>query len=165
MRGAGYEAFSEPLEVLPPHSAIALPYAHCTAPLRRLADRYVLDLLVTLEKGGMPSPEEVARLQQLPAAMDEAGRRSGRLERRVLDIAEAWELRERIGASFGALVLDARDDEFEAQLEEVPVRARVPLPAGASPLELGQEVEVRLVAVELEEGRAEFELVGGYDKN
>jgi exoribonuclease R len=95
----------------------------------------------------------------LPAAMDEAGRRSGRLERRVLDIAEAWELRERVGARFGALVLGARADEFEAQLEEVPVRARVVLPHGAAQPRLGEEVELRLTAVALEEGRAEFELV------
>jgi VacB/RNase II family 3'-5' exoribonuclease len=159
MRGAGYVAFAEPPTELAEHSAIALPYAHCTAPLRRLADRYVLDLLVTLEKGESPSAAEVARLQALPAAMDEAGRRAGRLERRVLDIAEAWELRERVGAQFGALILDARENEFEAQLEEVPVRARVSLPAGAEQPQLGQEVAVRLTRVELEEGRAEFEMV------
>jgi exoribonuclease R len=158
MRGAGYEAFDDAPDDLPQHSAIALPYAHCTAPLRRLADRYVLDLLLALEAGRTATPAEVTTLQELPAVMDEAGRRSGRLERRVLDIAEAWELRERVGSRFSALVLDSREEEFEAQLEEVPVRARVTLPAGAPTPRLGEEVEVRLTRVELEEGRADFAL-------
>lgn len=158
MRGAGYEAFVERPEVLPEHSAIALPYAHCTAPLRRLADRYVLDLLVTLEGGGSASAAELRRLQELPPVMEEAGRRSGRLERRVLDVAEAWELRARVGTRFRALVLDAREDELEAQLEEVPVRARVPIGEGHPRPRLGEEVELVLVRVELDEGRAEFAL-------
>lgn len=160
MRGAGYHAFSEPLAELPMHSAIALPYAHCTAPLRRLADRYVLDLLVAMESGREPTREETATLSELPPVMEEAGRKSGRLERRVLDVAEAWELREHVGAIFHALVLDAREEDFEGQLQELPVRARVARNGAVEP-RLGQEVEVKLTRVVLEEGRACFELAGG----
>lgn len=159
MRGAGYEVFRGPQERLREHSAIALPYAHCTAPLRRLADRYVLELLVTLAAGGMPTEDDIARLERLPAVMEEAGRRSGRLERRVLDMAEAWELRTRVGTRFGALVLDAREETFEAQLEEVPVRARVAVPEGRDPPALGQEVELCVTSVELEQGRVVFDWV------
>src|SRR4051794_7373228 len=44
LRGAGYTAFDGevPEQVL--HSAVAAPYAHCTAPLRRLADRFVSEV-------------------------------------------------------------------------------------------------------------------------
>ena len=44
VRRAGNGATYRPWrgDELPWHSAIAAPYAHCTAPLRRLADRYVL---------------------------------------------------------------------------------------------------------------------------
>ena len=156
MRGAGYFAFSEPLEELPFHSAIALPYAHCTAPMRRLADRYVLELLVDFAQGRQPTAEAVGTLAKLPAVMEEVTRRSGRLERRVLDVAEAWQLRDQVGSIFHALVLDAREEEFEAQLEELPVRARVSSRGRPEP-RLGQEVKVKLTAVALEEGRAEFE--------
>ena len=155
-----WSAFTEPTDELPPHSAIALPYAHCTAPLRRLADRYVLDLLVDLESGRGPESGEVAALCDLPAIMEEAGRKSGRLERRILDVAEAWELRDRVGACFHALVLDSRGDEVDAQLEEVPVRARVPRASDGPPPRLGEEVRVKLTGVALEEGKVEFEMAG-----
>lgn len=160
MRGAGYHAFTEPIDDLPPHSAIALPYAHCTAPLRRLADRYVLDLLVDFESGRAPDSRELATLCELPAVMEEAGRKSGRLERRILDVAEAWELRDRVGACFHALVLDSRGDDVDAQLEEVPVRARVPRASAAPAPRLGEEMRVKLTSVALEEGKVEFEMAG-----
>lgn len=160
MRGAGYVCFSDHGEPLPQHSAVALPYAHCTAPLRRLADRYVLDLLVKLEAGEGAEAADLATLRELPGVMEEAGRRSGRLERKIVDVAEAWILRDRVGACFEALVLDSRDDSFEAQLEEVPVRARVARPERAAQPRLGEEVLLRLTKVALEEGRSEFELAG-----
>jgi exoribonuclease R len=40
MRGAAYTAFDGALPPAPGHGAVAAPYAHVTAPLRRLADRY-----------------------------------------------------------------------------------------------------------------------------
>ncbi len=39
LRGAVHTAFDGTLPELHTHSAVAAPYAHCTAPLRRLADR------------------------------------------------------------------------------------------------------------------------------
>lgn len=159
MRGAGYETFRSGEGPLPEHSAIALPYAHCTAPLRRLADRYVLDLLVRYRRGDSPTRDELETLGRLPAAMQEAGRRSGQLERRVLDIAEAWQLREREGFEFDARVISVRDGGFEGQLEEVPVRAWVETRKGVEIPSLGEEVRVRLVGVRVEEGELDFSLV------
>lgn len=160
MRGAGYVAFRECPAELPQHSAIALPYAHCTAPLRRLADRYVLDLLLRMERQEEPEEAEIATLERLPSVMEEAGRRSGQLERRVLDIAEAWELRGRVGESFTAIVLDHRGEELDTQLAEAPVRARVRAGSGEPVPALGEAVRVRLSQVALSEGRVEFEVIG-----
>ena len=159
MRGAGYETFRSGTGPLPEHSAIALPYAHCTAPLRRLADRYVLDLLVRYRRGDTPTEDELDTLERLPAVMQDAGRRSGQLERRVLDIAEAWQLREREGSEFDARVISVRDGGFEGQLEEVPVRAWVETREETGVPALGEEVRVRLKAVRVEEGRLDFRLV------
>lgn len=159
MKGADYVAF----DGAPPehirHAALAMEYAHCTAPLRRLADRYSLDLLVALRAGERPSPDAVATLFALPKIMDEAERRSNQLEREVVDVSEAWELRGDVGKIFTALVLDVRADRIEAQLVEKPVRAGIRVTGGASGLGLGAEVRVKLVGVQVEEGKTEFQLV------
>jgi exoribonuclease R len=136
-----------------------MEYAHCTAPLRRLADRYVLDLLVALRAGDRPSPDAIATLFTLPKIMDEAERKSNRLEREVVDVSEAWELRGDVGKSFTALVLDVRAERIETQLVEKPVRATIPVAGGAPALGLGTEVRVKLVGVEVAEGKTEFQLV------
>lgn len=158
MRGAGYETFRSGEGPLPEHSAIALPYAHCTAPLRRLADRYVLDLLVHYDQGGAPDDDVMEPLERLPAVMQDAGRRSGQLERQVLDIAEAWQLRQHEGSDFDARVISARDGGFEGQLEEVPVRAWVETREGVRVPALGEEVRLRLTRVRVEEGKLDFRL-------
>jgi exoribonuclease R len=90
--GADYVAFDGTPPADPLHHALAMEYAHVTAPLRRLADRYVLDLLVELEKGTKPSDEARATLAKLPKVMNEAETREGRMERRGVDVAEAWTL-------------------------------------------------------------------------
>lgn len=161
MRGADYVVFQGEAPALALHSSLAMPYAHVTAPLRRLGDRYVLDLLVTLAAGGRPTEAEMATLGELPPLMDEAERRAGKLERRAVDIAEAWTLRERVGESFPAVVLGTRDRWTDVQMGGHPVLASLRLPADAAPLAPGAAVRVRLDAVDVEEGRLELTPVPG----
>ena len=59
--GAGYTAFDGELPEVSTHWAVAAPYAHATAPLRRLQDRYVSDCCL-----GHPDREA---LPDLPATM------------------------------------------------------------------------------------------------
>ena len=151
MRGADYIAFSGEPPEQPLHGALAMPYAHATAPLRRLADRYVLDLLVTLSSPGRPSDAEISTLLQLPAVMDEADRKTSAMERRGIDIAEARVLSSRIGDVVEAVVVDLRGREAEVQVEDPPVRAMVKF-AGSQPPELGQRVELKVLADEGEMG-------------
>lgn len=158
MRGADYVAFQGDPPARPEHSALAMVYSHCTAPLRRLADRYVLDLLVRLEEGGEPTQEEVDVLHRIPPVMDEAERRASRLERKVVDVAEAWTLRTRIGERFEALVLDVDGKELDVQLFDPPIRARASLPDINPEMGEGERVTVQLLAVEPEEGRVTLEL-------
>lgn len=55
LRGAGYTVFTGGETPDPAiHSAVAAPYAHCTAPLRRLADRYAGELCVAAVAGAEP---------------------------------------------------------------------------------------------------------------
>jgi VacB/RNase II family 3'-5' exoribonuclease len=156
-RGADYVAFDGQLPADPLHHALAMPYAHTTAPLRRLCDRYVLDLLVQLSAGERPSAAEVATLKRLPEAMDQAERRESRFERRAIDIAEAWVLRERVGERFAATVLGRRDGDVEVQIEDPPVRSVAE--TGGQKAAAGEAVQVRLDRVSVEGGRVFFTLV------
>jgi VacB/RNase II family 3'-5' exoribonuclease len=160
-RGADYAAFAGAPPEHRLHWALAWEYAHVTAPLRRLADRYVLDLLVALEEGRRPGPEEVETLSALPPLMDEAERKAGRLERKGVDLAEAWTLRDRMGESFPAVVLGFRGAEVEVQIEEPPARASARRAEGAGRrLEPGEEVRVRLAGVDTGAGEVHFEVAG-----
>ena len=159
MRGADYVAFEGAPPEQPLHGALAFTYAHATAPLRRLADRYVLDLLVALEAGRAPSPDEAATLHALAEVMNLADGKASRFERWIVDAAEAWVLRDRVGATLDAVVIDGRRDEVEVQVEEPPVRAVLPL-GGASPPPLGARVPVRVVAVDVAAGAIVLAAVG-----
>ena len=48
LRGSGYVAFNGEVPAQPAHSALASEYAHVTAPLRRLVDRYAGEICVAL---------------------------------------------------------------------------------------------------------------------
>lgn len=141
LRGAGYTAFDGAPPEQPLHSAVALPYAHCTAPLRRLADRYVGEVCVALA-AGEPVPEWArAALPGLPEVMAGATRRASALERAVVDAAEAVVLAARQGERFDAVVVETGPERGVVQLHDPPVRARC---EGAD-LPLGERVEVELV--------------------
>ena len=158
MRGADYVAFDGALPADPQHHALAMVYAHCTAPLRRLADRYVLDLVVGLAAGETPSAAERAVLPELARAMNAAEARGGKLARTVVDLAEAWTLRHRVGETFPATVLSVHGGRVEVQMEAPPVRADAVRGAVERWLELGEQVRVRLAGVDLETGATNFEL-------
>ena len=144
LRGAGYTAFDGAAPEQPLHSAVALPYAHCTAPLRRLADRHVGELCIALA-AGEPAPEWVrAALPGLPEVMAGATRRAGALERAVVDGAEAVVLAARRGERFAGVVVETGPKRGVVQLKDPPVLARC---EGAD-LPLGERVEVELVVAD-----------------
>ena len=69
LRGAGYAAFDGTLPEVVHHSAVTAPYAHVTAPLRRLVDRFGLEVCVAL-CADRDVPEWVRlALPELPALM------------------------------------------------------------------------------------------------
>jgi exoribonuclease R len=135
-RGAGYTAFHGDPPAEPAHFAIAAPYAHATAPLRRLQDRYVLAICLAVS-AGEPVPDHVyAALPSLPAAMAAGAKRANAVERGVVDLVEAVLLAGREGERFDALVIDdgviqLRDPAVRGKLER-----RCPAP--------GSEVTVTL---------------------
>jgi exoribonuclease R len=134
------------------HAGVAAHYAHATAPLRRLQDRYVLDLIC-----GSGNPD---RLERLPEAMAEAESRAGRLEGAVVDLMETRLLEHRVGETFAAVPLETDHRGTVIQLRDPPVRTR--LHAGPPP-PLGRTVHVRLVRADPQSRSLEFRLDAGGD--
>jgi exoribonuclease R len=145
LRGAGYVGFDGEVPAQPEHSALASEYAHVTAPLRRLVDRYGLEVCVALSAGA-DVPEWVhEHLHDLPETMQESGRRAHQYEAEVLDLVEAATLRNRVGDTFTGVVLEAdRNDPAKGDLmvRDPAVEARVRAASGHLPV--GEDVRVRL---------------------
>ena len=152
LRGAAYTAFDGTPPEQPSHSAVAAPYAHCTAPLRRLADRHAGEICLALAAGREPPAWAREALSALPATMAGATRRAHELERAVVDLAEAVVLAPRLHETFDAVVVESGDTRGVVQLREPAVRARC---QGAG-LPLGQELRVRLIEVDLAARRVVF---------
>jgi exoribonuclease R len=90
--------------------------------------------------------------------MHAAGRRERSLERQVVDVAEAWSLRARVGDQLAGVVVDLQRGEAEVQLEEPPVRAVVAVPADRIP-PLGARITTRLAALDVETGHIHLDVV------
>jgi exoribonuclease R len=151
-RGAGYTAFDgeEPAET--EHFAIAGPYAHATAPLRRLQDRYVSECCLAAAAGTDPPPWVREGLDALPEAMREGDRRANAVDRGVVDLVEALVLSGREGERFSGVVID----EQTVQLADPAVRA--PLEGGCPPP--GSEVEVELTIADPAARSVRFDVIG-----
>ena len=142
MGHAGYVAFDGAPPPQPMHAALATTYAHTTAPMRRLADRYVLDLLVELCAGSSPAPAEVDALSRLPEAMATAGSRIGQLERALVDEVEVRMLLHREGEKFTAAVTDTDKRGAHIWIADPVVKARL---HAEPPPDPGSVVQVQLV--------------------
>ncbi len=128
--GAGYRTFVA--GETPWHAAVAAPYAHATAPLRRLADRYVVEAALAVANG-RPVPEHVAAaFARLPKVMARADSRAGQIDRAVIAMAEAVMLAGREGERFDAVVTAIDERGAAIQLCALPVTARIDA-AGLTP--------------------------------
>lgn len=146
LRGSAYTAFTDGAPEQPLHAGVAAPYAHVTAPLRRLADRFATEACLAAFDGTAPPPWVLEALPTLPATMAATTRRANEFERAAIDLAEAVLLADRVGAEFDATVLEADADgrPGEVALDDPAVRARCAGPG----LVAGTRMRVRLEAAE-----------------
>jgi exoribonuclease R len=155
-RGAGYRSFSGGIPEDVDHAALASDYAHTTAPLRRLVDRYAGEICVAL-CGDQPIPTWVLRaLDDLPEEMALAERRAKKYERAIIDLLEVYLLTNRLGHTFTGTVIEVKRDKQHGtvMIEEPAIEARVV----GERLRLGQEVLVRLTSADYAEGAVAFEV-------
>ncbi len=155
MGRASYAAFDGPPPPDSVHGGLAAHYAHVTAPMRRLCDRYVLDLLCALAADSAPPPAALTQpLGDLPATMARADSNNGRFERALVDVVEARLLEHRVGETFDSVVISQHHDTSRIQIADPPVRATVPDPAPPP----GDRAQVRLRAVDALARRLDFEV-------
>ena len=160
-RGSGYLAFgaggvgvpaddeaSDAEEAV--HSAIAARYAHVTAPLRRLVDRYGEEVCIAA-CAQAPVPEWVLQaLPDLPDVMEQTGKRARAIGRGALTALEALVLRGHEGEVFDGVITSERDGRGELVLTEPAVVTEVRGGSGQSGdrLPIGERVRVRLLSAD-----------------
>ena len=160
-RGSGYLAFgaggvgvpaddeaSDAEEAV--HSAIAARYAHVTAPLRRLVDRYGEEVCIAA-CAQVPVPEWVLQaLPDLPGVMEQTGKRARAIGRGALTALEALVLRGHEGEVFDGVITSERDGRGELVLAEpaVVTEIRAGKRALDGGLPVGERVRVRLLSAD-----------------
>ncbi|MCB0994330.1 MAG: RNB domain-containing ribonuclease [Acidimicrobiales bacterium] len=157
-RGAGYVAFGPDLPVPDhhAHAALATDYAHVTAPLRRVCDRYANEILLAI-CADRPAPEwAVDRLPELPSVMGRATQRDRALERALVDFMEAMVLAPHLGERFTATVTQRRGDTVQVQLAHPAVIASVE----DDRAEPGTTVELELVSADPSARDVTFRMIG-----
>ena len=160
-RGSGYLAFGVGGVGVPAddeaadseeavHSAIAARYAHVTAPLRRLVDRYGEEVCIAA-CAQAPVPEWVLQaLPDLPGVMEQTGKRARAIGRGALTALEALVLRGHEGEVFDGVITSERDGRGELALAEpaVVTEIRAGKKATDGGLPVGERVQVRLLSAD-----------------
>jgi exoribonuclease R len=158
LRGAGYVAFDGGVPEHIEHAALASEYAHVTAPLRRLCDRYAGEIALAL-CADTDVPDWVrAQLAGLPKLMQRSEALAKRFERATLDLVEAGLLAARVGETFDGVIVDL--DEKDPKKGRVVIRSPA-VEASVSAtrrLPLGEQASVRLVEADVAARRVSFEL-------
>ncbi len=153
-RGAGYVGFDGEVPRYPEHGAIASVYAHVTAPLRRLVDRFGNEILLALFADQRPPSWALEALDELPSLMGQARQRESALERATLDMAEALVLEHSIGEVFEGFVvsLDERRNRAGIQIAEPAIVSHVPIKGRR----LAEDLKLKVRSVDVTDRKVEF---------
>jgi exoribonuclease R len=156
MRGAGYAAFDGTPPADTGHGGVGAPYAHVTAPLRRLADRFATESALAIFEGRAVPDWVRQSLPKLPAVMATTDHLAGAADRGAVDLTEAVLLADRVGEQFDAAVLDL-DDKPGARkgtiaIDHPAVRAKCEGPG----MVLGERLTVRLTEADPKQRKVLF---------
>lgn len=151
LRGSGYASFGTAAAPEPPadrgHAGVGAPYAHVTAPLRRLADRYATEVCLAACAGD-PIPEWAGgALDDAADTMRRTNTLANKVDRACIDLTEAVILADRVGEDFAAVTMRAD----QVLLDEPAVIA----PCTGGPPE-GRRVTVRLDTADVPSRKVSF---------
>ncbi|WP_449408070.1 RNB domain-containing ribonuclease [Microbacterium maritypicum] len=155
-RGAGYVAFDGTVPASTEQAAIAAPYAHATAPLRRLVDRWSLEICLAVSEGREVPGWTRESLADIPGLMQESGQRASKLDSQTVNCVEAALLTPLIGTTIDATVVEVRgENRASVQIGEPAVTASAPIPPGTA---AGAIVRLRIVDTDIATGTVDFSL-------
>lgn len=130
LRGAGYQHFglvgggaaAEVATQPSIHAGIGGHYAHVTAPLRRLVDRFATEVCLAIANS-QPIPEWVtANVDQVLSTMKSSGQTASAVDRACLNLTEAVVLQPWVGQNFNATVLHSDGaDKAKILVEQPPI--------------------------------------------
>lgn len=133
LRGSGYEKLAETggeNSTPTPHAGVGGVYAHVTAPLRRLIDRYGLEFCLAIaafERGETKTVEVPGwvtdTLDQATDSMKRSGALAATVDRKCLNLTESVVLAPWVGTTFDAAVLHNKATAAEIFVARPPVIA------------------------------------------
>ncbi len=162
-RGAGYHCVTPHDEAAadqtgpPVHAAMAAPYSHVTAPLRRLGDRYATELVLSATAGHEPPEWATSRLVELPEVLQAGLRVDAAVDRSVTEAIEAALFAPLVGKTLDGLVVDASNRGSIVMFEHPPAESA----CGGSRPALGSAVRVRVDAVDKRRWETRLSILGG----
>lgn len=137
LRGSGYLSIAPGVEEI--HSGVGGHYAHVTAPLRRLVDRFATEHCLAIANG-YDTPQWVLNVQdKVLESMKITASLAAQVDNACLDLAEATVLEPWVAQNFKAVVLTSDDEKQQSRLfvADPPVLARC---LGAPPQGTAQDV-------------------------
>ncbi len=155
-RGASYTPFAGQPPAQPLHGAVAAPYAHVTAPLRRLVDRFGLVVCEALSTGQEVPGWVRAALPTLPDLMQAGDRKANAVDRACTDAVEAAVLAPHVGETFAAAVVD-HNDKSGSVMVQLTQPAIVAQAKGTA--ELGSQIRVRVASADVSTGLLDLQVV------
>ncbi|MFT4157689.1 MAG: RNB domain-containing ribonuclease [Microbacterium sp.] len=152
-RGAGYVTFDgePPAETM--QAAIGAPYAHATAPLRRLVDRWTLAICLAVAEGREIPGWARDSLASLPSLMQASAQRASKLNSATINCVEAALMSPLVGTTIEAMVISMRDERATVQIADPAVTASAPVPADAR---AGSLIRLRVLGADIEKGRVDL---------
>jgi exoribonuclease-2 len=156
--GPGEYMAEEPDGDLPGHFGLAVKdYTHSTAPNRRYPD-LITQRLIKAALENQPSPYSLIELGAMARHCTQAEDAANKVERQVEKSASALLLESRIGEQFESIVTGAADKGTWVRLLSVPVEGK--LVHGFEGVDVGDQIRVQLVNVDVEKGFIDFNKVG-----
>ena len=157
--GSGEYVLDLPGQSPQAHFGLAVrDYTHSTAPNRRFPD-LITQRLLKAAIAARPAPYTNGALDALARHCTEQEDNANKVERQVRKSAAALLMRSRIGERFDAIVTGASDKGTWVRLIQPPVEGK--LVRGIEGLDVGDRVQVELVATDVERGFVDFARPGG----
>lgn len=114
LRGADYIWLGERSAEI--HAGIGGYYAHVTAPLRRLSDRFAAEVCLALSSGSEVPSWVVDRAHDVVATMRMSSQLAAQVDKACLNLTEATVLAPWVGSNFKAVVVQNNEKQKRARL-------------------------------------------------